>query len=374
MYTLNEFTSDWRRLHHPSMNVGGDVAFFHQLYCRLHGLVERNARNFNEQDLLSLLLYTENIIAIGLDGVYEYMYRSVGDVVFHWCDGLDMNANATSQVHNLVSQAVADASCSSLRQWMADNVQSCDFQRLSEMLTWFAREDKILRRVFPDLRYRKAMFLSLTGNEQTAKQMLWSDMAFNWQDKHSKSIPATIAEQLRLTTPLVKEQEKAMLKDVADVLETIRAERLDTYTVIERKNERTLTMRHRDGREFRDVIFPTTVPRKTQGQVLVVQLVTYKDKTYVNGLVQWIDSNSTADWNGDEIWADIFNKEQEAAKQAWFTTPFGNRISLYEDLYTLPEAPEEASLAEQGIYLDEPNIFDFFEWLKPSDSVSERNV
>ena len=52
-------------------------------------------------------------------------------------------------------------------------------------------------------------------------------------------------------------------------------------------------------------------------------------------------------------------KEQEAAKQVYFTTPFGKRISLYEDLYTIPKDPEEAYYADMGIYFDEPNIFDF---------------
>lgn len=71
---------------------------------------------------------------------------------------------------------------------------------------------------------------------------------------------------------------------------------------------------------------------------------------------------------GETIWSDIFKKEHEAARQVYFTTPFGRRISLYEDLYTIPEDPDEDSYAGMGIYLDEPNIFDFLEWLKPSDN------
>ena len=51
-----------------------------------------------------------------------------------------------------------------------------------------------------------------------------------------------------------------------------------------------------------------------------------------------------------------------------FTTFFGKRLSLYDDLYTLPQAPEEARYASQGIYLDEPNILDFLQWLKPEET------
>ena len=370
MYTIDRFTSEWKHLHHPSMNVDGDAAFYYEVYGRLHRLVEPDTHKSNEETILSLLLYTENIIAVGLDGVYEYMYRSLGDVVFHWCDGLGMNANTTSKVHNLVSEAVAKATQSSLRQWMTECVLAGDFMRLSDMLVYFVREDRNLRRVFPDLRYRQAVFLKLTGNSQTAGQMMWADMAFNWRDKHGKSLSATIAKQFRLSASTVEGQESGLLSDVANALDTIRPERLDTYTVMERKDERTLTLRHRDGCVFGDVTFPDHVSENAQGRHLAAQLVTYRDKTYINGSAVWLNKEALPVWNGENVWNDIQKKEQEAAKHTCFTTPFGKRISLYEDLYTVPLDPEEAYYADMGIYLDEPNIFDFLEWLKPSGTVS----
>ena len=194
MYTIEEFTYQWKRLHHPSMNVSCDVAFFYEVYVRLYRLVEQDAACFDEQLILSLLLYTENTIAVGLDGVYEYRYRCVGNVVFKWCDSLDMDAEATSKAGNLVSQAVAVASCSALRQWIVESVLSSDFSRLSEMLTWFAREDKVMWRIFPDLRFREIMFRRFTGDWQTARQMLWADLAFNWRDKRGDTMAHTIAK------------------------------------------------------------------------------------------------------------------------------------------------------------------------------------
>ena len=65
---------------------------------------------------------------------------------------------------------------------------------------------------------------------------------------------------------------------------------------------------------------------------------------------------------------DTLKEEKENARCTYFTTPFGKRLSLYEDLYTLPEDPEEACLASQGIYLNEPNILDFLHWLEPADT------
>ena len=343
------------------MDVTDDAAFYWRLYTSLRDLTERNARPVGEPDLLSLLLYTENTIAVGLDGVYEYLYRGLGNVVFHWCDRLGMDANATSRVHRLVSGAVAEASLSrsGLRRWMAESVLSHDFSRLSEMLVYFAEEDKQLRRVFPDLRYREEMFLRLTGNRRKAQEMLWGDMAFCWRDKRGLSLSETIANQFRLFSSALAEREGASLREVAELLGTIRPERLDTYIYREREDDCVATLRHGDGRVFRGVIFPTPVPSQAQGQVLVAQLVTYAGNTYVCGPLRWMDDRQAERWNGEIIWQDIFRKEREAARRVHFTTPSGKRMSLYEDLYTLPEDPEEARLAAQGIYRDEPDILDF---------------
>ena len=214
------------------------------------------------------------------------------------------------------------------------------------------------------------MFLRITGDEHTAQQMLWADMAFNWHDKHGNSLSDTLAKQCRLTAPLADGQEKTMLLETANVLNSIRSERLDIYTVLERKNDHTLTLRHSDGRIFDNVEVNTPISEKPQCRKLAAQLVTFSDKTYANGPTVWLNANEHTKWNGDKIWNDILKKEQEAAKQVYFTTPFGKRISLYEDLYTKPEDPEEAYYADMGIYLDEPNIFDFLDLLTSTSKTS----
>ena len=341
------------------MNVDGDVAFFYQLYCKLYRIIGQEARCFDNNKILPFLLYIENTVAVGLDGVYEYRYRSVGDVESRWCNGFDLSINAGTQVHDLIGRAVADTKYSALRQWMVESVLSGDFSRLSEMLTWFVRNDKILRQVFPDLRYRKDMFMRLTGNRQSSNKMLWADLAFNWRDKRVFSLADTIAKEFRYETTFVEGKEKALLREAAKTLDAIHAERLDIYTVIDQRDERTFTLRHRDGRVFHDVIFPTPVSEDMPSRYLAAQLVTYNDKTYVSGSAVWIDKGTLPVWNGEAVWDDIHKKEQDAARRTYFTTMFGKRISLYEDLYTIPKDPEEAYYADMGIYFDEPNIFDF---------------
>ena len=296
------------------------------------------------------------------------MYRSLGDVVFRWCDGLCMDANATSQIHNLVSGAVAEAPRSSLRRWITESVRSRDFLRLSDTLVYFAREDRILRRVYPNLRYREAMFLRLTGNRQAARYLSGTDLAFNWRDKQGNTLSATLAKQFRLLAVPAEKQEKSILLETAEYLDSIRSERLDTYTVVRRKGGCTLTLRHRDGRLFKDVTLPSPLAETDESQHLAAQLVTYLGKTRASGPVRWLGKESVDAWNGEALWDAIDKEEREDAKRTYFTTFFGKRLSLYDDLYTLPQDPEEARCASQGIYLDEPNILDFLQWLKPEET------
>ena len=368
MYTKDEFTYRWQRLHHPSMDVSGDVDFFYQFYCELHRLVKEDGGRIDEPAIRAWLLYTENTIAIGFDGIYIYRYRSLGDLLDSFSDRLKLTIGATNKLHRLMSETVAKAKYSALRRWMIASVLSHDFQYLSGMLTWFVRADICLRHIYPDLRFRKAMFRKLTGDRLTARRMRFSDLAFNWQDKRGFSLAAIIADQCRAMSvnPLKDKTEQSLLSEVANVLETIRSERLDTYTVIERKDDNTLTLRHRDGRVFENVVLNEVLRVKNEeSDYLAAQLVTYLGKTYINGPAVWLDSKDSENWNGERIWTDIINKEQEAAKQCYFTTDFGRHISLYVDLYTIPEDPEEAYDADWGIYWDEPNVFDFLEMFGP---------
>ena len=212
------------------------------------------------------------------------------------------------------------------------------------------------------------MFFRLTGDRQAAQDLSGTDLAFNWRDKQGNTLSATLAKQFRLLAVPAEKQEKSILLETAEYLESIRSERLDTYTVTGRKDRHTLTLRHRNGRLFKDVTFPSPLPETGKNQYLAAQLVTYLGKTRANGPVRWLGKEETDDWNGETLWNAIYRKEREDAKRACFTTFFGKRLSLYDDLYTLPEDPEEAYYASQGIYLDEPNILDFLQWLKPEET------
>ena len=358
MFTLSKFTSEWQRRHHPSANVEADAAFYYRVYGQLHGIAERNARNFCEADMLTLLLYAENTIAVGLDGVYEYMYRSLGDVVSRWCGGLGM-AGAVGQVSTILSEAVAEAPCSTLRRWMAESVVSPGFRPLSDMLTWLAREDKVLRRVFPDLRYRKAMFMRLAGDRKVARQMLWADMAFNWRDKRGCSLPQTLARLFSHAAASAGEDESQLLRQAAGILSGISSERLDVYSIVGQADGRTFALRRADGCLFSGVALPGPLAEAAPGSLVAAQLAIVRGKTFVNGPARLLADGEAACWHGPTLWSAIEKEEQDHARRTTFTTPFGKSLSLYDDLYTLPNDPAEAHMAACGIYPDEPTMLDF---------------
>ena len=89
------------------------------------------------------------------------------------------------------------------------------------------------------------------------------------------------------------------------------------------------------------------------------QLVTYLGRTYVNGPVVWLDKNESDLWDSGIFRDKIHEEEEEDARHRFFTTKFGKRYTLYQDLYG------EFEKDENGFYTDEPNILDFLNWLAP---------
>ena len=351
MYTEKEFKTRWRKLHHPSMNVDGDVSFYYGVYKQLHGIVKGNAKNKDENCLFQILMYTENTVSISVDSFYGTMYRSVGNIVVYWCDKLGVSTEDANLIYRCVTEAVAGAPGSSLIEWIKDCVLSVDFQRLKDVALYFAIQDKAISRIYPNFKYRKDAFVELAGSDNKAKEMLESDLAFNWRDKEGVTLLSRIAESFN------RDKDG---KEVAANLGTIRPLPLDSYLPLEVKDDgRTVAMMKKDNAVL-DVIFPSRVSKKKiDGMCFVGQLVSYLGKTYVNGPVVWLDISAFDLWDGDIFWSSIYENEEESSKHECFTTAYGKKYSRHQDLYG------EFEKDENGFYTDEPNFFDFLNWLAP---------
>ena len=226
------------------------------------------------------------------------------------------------------------------------------------MALYFAIQDKTIRRVYPNLQYRKDAFLELAGGDmKKAKEMLESDLAFNWHDKEGCTLLSRIAESFKMDEDG---------RDVIASLEAIKPHPLDSYLPLNSKDDgRTVTIMKKDNTTL-NVIFPTRVSRrKIEGQCFVGQLVTYLGKTYINGPIVWLDKNSFDLWNSEVFWDKIHEDEKEDSRHKFFTTKFGNRYTLYQDFYGNFEKDIN------GFYTDEPNILDFLNFL---GEISERNT
>lgn len=345
------FKKRWQKLHHPTMDVNGDVAFYYGVYKQFYDIAKRGTRNMNEYYLLQLVMLVEDAASVSIGCTYEVMYRSLGNMAFYWCDKLDLSTKDTNLLYNAFTQAVADAPESSLKLWIKDNVLSGDFQRLKDVALYFAIHDKTIRRIYPNLQYRKDAFLELAGGDNIkAKEMLESDLAFNWHDKEGCTLLSRLADSFKM-------DEDGM--EVIANLETVHPMPLDSYLPFESKDGGyTVTVMKKDNTTI-DVIFPARVSKKKIADLcFVCQLVSYLGKTYVNGPVVWLDKNDFDLWDSDIFWNSIYETEEEDARHKFFTTKFGNKYTLYQDLYG------EFEKDINGFYIDEPNILDLLNFLE----------
>ena len=352
------FKKRWQKLHHPTMNVDGDVAFYYGVYKQFHDIAKGSARNMNDYYLLQLVMLVENTASVDIDTSYSVIYRSLGNMAFYWCDKLDISTKDTNLLYNAFTQAVADAPESSLKQWIKECVLSGDFQRLKDVALYFAIQDKTVKRIYPNLQFRKNAFLELVGGDKVkAKEMLESDLAFNWRDKEGVTLLSRIAESFKMDEDG---------KDVIENLKTVHPMPLDSYLPFESKDGGyTVTVMKKDNTTI-DVIFPARVSkRKIDDMCFVGQLVTYLGRTYINGPVAWLDKNEFDLWDSDIFLDSIHKAEEEDARHKSFTSKFGKRYTMHQDLYG------EFKKDINGFYTDEPNILDFLNWLAPETKMNE---
>ena len=352
------FKKRWQKFHHPTMNVDGDVAFYYGVYKQFHDIAKGSARNMNEYYLLQLVLLVENTASVDIDSSYSVIYRSLGNMAFYWYDKLDISTKDTNLLYNAFTQSVADTPESSLKQWIKECVLSGDFQKLKDVASYFAIQDRTVRRIYPNLQYRKDAFLELAGGDmKKAKEMLESDLAFNWHDKEGCTLLSRIAESFKMDEDG---------KEVIANLKTIKPQPLDSYLPLESKDDGyTVTVMKKDNTTL-DVIFPAHVSkRKIADMCFVGQLVTYLGKTYVNGPVVWLETDAFDLWDSDIFFDSIQEAEEEDAKHHFFTTKFGKRYTIHQDLYG------EFEKDINGFYTDEPNILDFLNWLAPESAMNE---
>ena len=326
MYTEKEFKTRWQELHHPTMNVDGDVSFYYGVYRQFHDIAKESAKNMNEDSLLQLVMFVEDAASVSFDSFYEMRYRSVGKMAFYWCDKLGVDLKGTNLLYNTLTKAVADAPESSLKQWIKECVLSGDFQRLKDVAMFYALQDKTIGKIYPNLKYRKTAFLELAdGDKEKAKEMLEYDLAFNWRDKEGCTLLSRIAESF-------KRYEDG--KEVIANLKTVKPLPLDSYLPLEMKDGgRTVTIMKKDNTVL-DVIFPSCVSKKKIDEMSFVgQLVSYLGKTYVNGPVVWLDASEFDLWDSGIFWDSIYEDEEESSRHEYFTTAYGKKYTRHQDLY-----------------------------------------
>lgn len=350
MYTEDRFKTEWQRLHHPSMDVSGDVSFYYGVYKKLHDIVKRSRKTVDNTFIFNILMYIENTASISLDAFYERMYRSIDDVVGYWCRKYKISSDDSAIIYDLVSDAVADAPESSLEQWIKECVLSRDFQKLKYVALFLAKNDPIIRMIYPDLKYREEVYLKITdGDNDKAQQMLWSDMAFNWRDREGLTLLLRLAERF----DRMKDG-----KETTEILKSITSMPLDKYLPLRKNGDFRLTLMKNN--TVLDVVFPYSISENNPDNSLICQLVSYLGTIYVNGSVVLSASEFLNKLDCVALLQNVKNTEEESTKHEIFTTPFGNRYSRHQDLYG-NNGNEDFTAFKS----DEPNILDFINWFSP---------
>lgn len=347
MYTEERFKTEWQRLHHPSMDVSGDVSFYYGVYKKLHDIVRRNRKKVDNTFILNILMYIENTASISLDAFYERMYRSVDDVVGYWCRKYKISSDDSAIIYDLVSDAVADAPESSLEKWIKECVLSRDFQKLKDVALFLAKKGPTIRMLYPDLKYRKDAYLKITdGDKEKSQQMLWSDMAFNWHDREGLTLLSRLAERFNR----MKDG-----KETAEILKSITPMPLERYLPL-RKNGNFILTLMKNNTVF-DVVFPYPISENNPDHSLICQFVSYLGTIYVNAPVVWSDSDLLNKLDCAALLQNVKNNEEDTTKHEFFTTSFSNRYSRHKDLYENINNKDLTTFKS-----DEPNIIDFINW------------
>ena len=160
MDTLDSFTVRWQERHRFPMDLESDVPFYYALYRQLRTVSELYALHSDDSRLLSILLYVENTVALGLDRSLARLYRVVEDEVGRWGDEMGLSAEGLALVRRLVSNALAEAPESGLRRWLVESIRSGRFSRLGEALRFFVTCDETFARLYPPLSFRRQFFRS----------------------------------------------------------------------------------------------------------------------------------------------------------------------------------------------------------------------
>lgn len=351
MDTLDSFTVRWQERHRFPMDLESDVPFYYALYRQLRTVSELYALHSDDSRLLSILLYVENTVALGLDRSLARLYRVVEDEVGRWGDEMGLSAEGLALVRRLVSNALAEAPESGLRRWLVESIRSGRFSRLGEALRFFVTCDETFARLYPPLSFRRQFFRSLAHeDEQAGDAMLVADLAFNWVDKSGLTLARRLAH-LFSGEPLV-----------VDTLLSVRPRQMDAYTVKSLSGEGIVTLANKEGQTFEDVSLSDPLPADWESRCLLAQLVTCLDRTYVSGPVAWHSRKMYDRWGTRRLFYGIEDVEIDVAYDTSFTTRTGEEVCLHTDLFTADIACDEPSGEDPGLWYG-LNVWDFLDWL-----------
>lgn len=327
MNTLEQFTDNWQSNHPYGIDVSKDIAYYYDAYRQICQLMQSEKVVLDVYYILLFLLHVEDDAHLGLGRSYASIYRSVSDIVWHFCHLANIDEDVVEKLRAILSSAVDNAPDGQYMSWVVEAIISKDFIRLQSFVRNIVLHAPYMIILNEDSEVEEELLSSyFSWDEKKIKLFCTSDKVFNWKDKKG----LTLLQRLAV---LFLDKGKV---EVANSLQTINAERFRPYK-IERITDNKLTLIDSDNLLYENVLLPCVIPTETKNLTIFCQMVRWDDVYYITEPFELMKGDKFDDWERLNFWDRVINSYVDNAYNSYFEAPNGELVSSLEDYYGMSD-------------------------------------
>lgn len=358
MYTLEKFTYSWQFSHSNGIDLSKDIEYYYDVYRQICQWTQSEKIILDDYYILLFLLLVEDDAHLGLGRSYASVYRSVLDVVWHFCHLANINEDVVEKLRAMLSSAVDNAPDSQYMTWVEEAIVTKDFLKLQSFVSNIVLQSPYMIILNEDSEVEEELLSSFfSWDEKKIRLFCTSDKAFNWKDKKG----LTVLQRLAM---VFSERGKT---EVANSLQAINAERFRPYK-IERITDNKLTLKDSDNLLYENVLLPCLMPTETKDLTIFCQMVRWDDVYYITEPFELKKGDKFEDWEKLNFWDRVINSYVDNAYNSYFDAPNGELVSSLEDYYGmsdddyfLGEDLDDEDFDDEDDYLDYHHAFDINE-------------
>jgi len=268
MYTLQDFTKDWRR-YHPHLNVDAEAAYYYDIYCKIARLssIGKTDGVYRYWRILKLMGYVESMGHLALDKPYQDIYRLAEDSWKSLTESIEYDTwNEYYQAKDIVEDAIKNAPESALVENLCETIVNVDFAGFINMLKTLVKYNVALFEILPY--YQKIEHFNELLPDATktfVKSVAVLDNILCWRDKEGYTITQRLASRMGALGYVEAHNNLRMLN----------ANHIDAYRIT--------------GVKEGGVVSVENIRRTVKGEITLAEPLpaNYKDSYIVGVTVQW---------------------------------------------------------------------------------------